>query len=42
MRSEDLTLMKVLQSVKDKYYPKSETYFDEDLKRLKLLQEDNK
>ena len=42
MSDEDLTLMKVLQSVKDKYYPKSETYFDEDLKRLKLLQEEER
>lgn len=35
MRSEEETLLKVLQNIKDKYYPKSETYFDKDLEQLK-------
>ena len=34
MRSEDETLLKVLQNIKDKYYKKSETYFDEVIQQL--------
>ncbi len=30
----DITLMKVLKRIKDKYYPNSKTYFDENLKKL--------
>lgn len=40
MRSEDETLLKILQNIKDKYYQKSETYFDEILEQLKK-EEDN-
>ena len=41
MRNEDSTLLKVLQNIKDKYYPNSETYFDEVLEQLKNKAEDN-
>ena len=41
MRDEDEILLKVLQNIKDKYYPKSETYFDETLEQLKNKAEDN-
>ena len=38
---EDEILLKVLQNIKDKYYQKSETYFDEFLKQLKKKVKDN-
>lgn len=41
MRSEEETLLKVLQNIKNKYYQKSETYFDKVLEELKKKVEDN-
>ena len=40
MRDEDEILLKVLQNIKDKYYQKSETYFDENLEQLKNKMEE--